>query len=171
MTILPISKYSYFFVLFFYLCSIFFKIFPRCYIPIFDGLVFMIVAIFVLSRFTHFFRQFLLAKIAITATFSAFRMYAPATYLAKLTFSYFCWFLGVQSIVIHACILFAFNLNSIQNSRGWSGARDSYEKCWQRQTKSARLQSFSFCPQTFSLLSASTICKKNNKKMKLWLYR
>ena len=32
------------------------------------------VAIFVLLRFTHFFRHFLLAKIATTATFSAFRM-------------------------------------------------------------------------------------------------
>ena len=31
--------------------------------------------IFDLTRFTYFFRQFLLAKIAITATFSAFRMY------------------------------------------------------------------------------------------------
>ena len=34
-----VSKYSYFFVLFFYLCSICLQIFPRCYIPIFDGLV------------------------------------------------------------------------------------------------------------------------------------
>ena len=43
--ILPISKHSYFFVLFFYLCSIFLQIFPRCYIPIFDGLVFLLQCI------------------------------------------------------------------------------------------------------------------------------
>ena len=129
MTILPISKYSYFFVLFFYLCSIFFKIFPRCYIPIFDGLVLTtcsdscpykgnidnrqwktgffqqlvndsfhfhnlrtFVAIFVSSRFTHFFRQFLLAKIAITATFSAFRMYVCRSLTSRPFFKgYFCF--------------------------------------------------------------------------------
>ena len=36
--------------------------------------------IFDLTRFTYFFRQFLLAKIAITATFYTFRMYAEGSF-------------------------------------------------------------------------------------------